>query len=156
MLRVGNGQESSIIDHFPLKIDVQPSVGIKITLYLEIHQVPSLDTLIHVVFPTPTINYANQGYMDGRVILTTKNIIVNSLNIQIAEAIPRRKHVVLLADSVETGDDQAMAIGTEFLNTIILAGMPPHHLAFQVGVPTILLRNFDATSGLCNGTSLII
>jgi hypothetical protein len=81
MLRVGNGQESSIIDHFPLKIDVQPSVGIKITLYLEIHQVPSLDTLIHVVFPTPTINYANQGYMDGRVILTTKNIIVNSLNI---------------------------------------------------------------------------
>jgi hypothetical protein len=156
MLRVDNGQKSSIIDHFPLKIDVQPSVGIKITLYLEIHQVPSLDTLIHVVFPTPTINYANQGYMDGRVILTTKNIIVNSLNIQIAEAIPRRKHVVLLADSVETGDDQAMAIGTEFLNTIILAGMPPHHLAFQVGVPTILLRNFDATSGLCNGTSLII
>jgi hypothetical protein len=62
----------------------------------------------------------------------------------------------LLANSVETGDDQAMAIGTEFFNTIILAGMPPHHLAFQVGVPTILLRNFDATSGLCNGTSLII
>jgi len=49
-----------------------------------------------------------------------------------------------------------MAIGTEFLNTIILAGMPPHHLTFKVGVPVILLRNLEATSGLCNGTYLII
>jgi len=57
---------------------------------------------------------------------------------------------------VETGDDQAMAIGTEFFNTITLAGMPPHRLAFKVGVPVMLLRNLDATSGLCNGTRLII
>jgi ATP-dependent DNA helicase PIF1 len=49
-----------------------------------------------------------------------------------------------------------MVIGTKFLNTIILAGMPPHRLAFKVGVPVILLRNLDAASGLCNGTRLII
>jgi hypothetical protein len=49
-----------------------------------------------------------------------------------------------------------MAISTEFLNTITLAGMSPHHLALKVGVPVILLRNFDAASGLCNGTRLII
>jgi hypothetical protein len=49
-----------------------------------------------------------------------------------------------------------MAINTEFLNTITLAGMPPHHLAFEVGVLVILLRNFNAASGLCNGIRLII
>jgi hypothetical protein len=49
-----------------------------------------------------------------------------------------------------------MAIGTKFLNTITLAGMPPHCLALKVGVPVILLRNLDAASGLCNGTRLII
>jgi hypothetical protein len=49
LLRIDNGQESSIIDHFPPKVDVEPSVGIEIALYPEIHQVPSLDTLIHVV-----------------------------------------------------------------------------------------------------------
>jgi ATP-dependent DNA helicase PIF1 len=49
-----------------------------------------------------------------------------------------------------------MAIGTKFLNTIILVGMPPHRLAFKVGVPIILLRNLDAISGPCNGTCLII
>jgi ATP-dependent DNA helicase PIF1 len=54
------------------------------------------------------------------------------------------------------GDDQVMAIGMEFLNTITLAGMPPHRLAFKVIVPIILLRNLDAASGLCNGTHLII
>ncbi len=50
---------------------------------------------------------------------------------------PGREHISLLADLVETGDDQAMAIGTEFLNTITLVGMPPHCLAFKVGAPVI-------------------
>jgi hypothetical protein len=49
-----------------------------------------------------------------------------------------------------------MAIGMEFLNTITLASMPPHHLALKVGVHVILLKNLDAASGLCNGTCLII
>jgi len=88
LLRVGNGQESSIIDHFPLKADAKSSIRVEITLYLEIHQVPSLDTFIHIVFPALAINYANQGYMDSRAILTTKNTVVNSLNIQITKAMP--------------------------------------------------------------------
>jgi ATP-dependent DNA helicase PIF1 len=156
LLRVGNGQESSIIDHFPLEADTEPSVRVEIALHSEIHQAPSLDTLIHVVFLALAINYTNQGYMDGRAILTTKNTIVNSFNTQITEVVPGRKHVFLLANSMETGDDQAMAIGAEFLNIITLTSMPPHRLALKVSLPIILLRNLDATSRFCNGTRLII
>jgi ATP-dependent DNA helicase PIF1 len=156
LLKVGNGQESSIIDHFPPKADAKPSIGVEIALYPEIHQAPSLETFIHAIFPALAINYANQGYMDGRTILTTKNIVVNSLNTQIVEAVPGQKHIFLSADSVETGDDQAMAISTEFFNTITLVGMPPHCLALKVGVLVMLLRNLDATLRLCNGTRLII
>jgi hypothetical protein len=156
LLRVGNGQESSIIDHFPPEANTEPLIGVEITLYSKIHQAPSLDTLIHDVFPALAINYVNQGYMDGRAILTTKNTIVNTLNTQIVKAVPGREHIFVSVDSVETGDDQAMAIGTKFLNTITLAGMPPHHLALKVGVPVILLKNLDMASGLCNGTRLII
>jgi hypothetical protein len=65
LLRVGNGQESSIIDHFPPKADVESLIRVEIALYLEIHQAPSLDTLIHTVFPALAINYANQRYMDS-------------------------------------------------------------------------------------------
>jgi len=63
LLKVGNGQESSIIDHCPPKADAKPLV--EIALYLEIHQMPYLDTFIHVVFLALVINYTNQGYMDG-------------------------------------------------------------------------------------------
>jgi len=49
-----------------------------------------------------------------------------------------------------------MAIGTEFFNTITLASMPPHRLAFKVDIFVILLKNFDVASGLSNGTCLII
>ncbi len=85
LLRVGNGQESSIIDHFPPEANAKPSIGVEIALYPEIHQAPSLKTLIHAVFPALAINYANQGYMDGRAILTTKNTVVNSLNTEIVD-----------------------------------------------------------------------
>ncbi len=112
LMRISNGQESSIIDHFPLEADAEPSIGVEIALYPEIHQTPSWDTLIHVIFPALAINYANQGYMDGRAILTTKNTVVNSLNTQIVEAMPGREHIFLSVDSMETGDNQAMAIGT--------------------------------------------
>jgi hypothetical protein len=50
----------------------KPLVGVDVALYPEIHQAPSLDTFIHIVFLALAINYANQGYMDGRAILTTK------------------------------------------------------------------------------------
>jgi len=84
---------------------MEPSVGVEIALYPEIHQAPSLDTFIHAIFVALVINYTNQGYMDDRVILTTKNIVVNFLNIQITEVVPRRKHIFLSTNSVETGDD---------------------------------------------------
>jgi len=112
LLRVGNGQEFSIIDHFPPEADAKPSIGVEIAVYPEIHQAPSLETLIHAVFPALAINYTNQGYMDSQAILTTKNTIMNSLNTQIVEAVPGQEHIFLLADLVETGDDQAMVIGT--------------------------------------------
>ncbi len=112
LLRVGKGQKFSIIDHFPPEANTKPSIRVEIALYPKIHQAPSLETLIYAVFPALAINYANQGYMDGRAILTTKNTVVNSLNTEIVEAMPGQEHIFLSVDSVETRDDQAMVIST--------------------------------------------
>jgi hypothetical protein len=74
-------------------------------LILGIHQAPFLNTFIHVVFLALAINYTNQRYMDDRVILTTKNIVVNSLNTYIGKAMPKQKHIFLSTNSMEMGDD---------------------------------------------------
>jgi hypothetical protein len=37
LLRVSNGQEYSIIDHFPSEADAEPSVGVEIALYPKIY-----------------------------------------------------------------------------------------------------------------------
>ncbi|MCH79269.1 ATP-dependent DNA helicase PIF1 [Trifolium medium] len=44
----------------------------------------------------------------------------------------------------------------EFLNTIVSSGIPNHKLRLKVGVPVMLMRNMDQSSGMCNGTRLII
>ena len=38
----------------------------------------------------------------------------------------------------------------------MLAGLPPHHLILKVGCPVVMLRNYDPSRGLCNGTRLIV
>ncbi|PNY00027.1 ATP-dependent DNA helicase PIF1, partial [Trifolium pratense] len=57
--------------------------------------------------------------------------------------------------SGNVGIDQRW-ITIEFLNDIKCSGMPNHKLRFKLGVPVMLLRNVDVSSGLCNGTRLIV
>ena len=47
-------------------------------------------------------------------------------------------------------------IPQEYLNTIALPGMPLHRTHLKIDCPIILLRNLDPSSGLCNGTRMVI
>jgi hypothetical protein len=159
ILRVGDGTEPSVLEReVPLLPhgNAAPSAGIEIGLFPGIARRTNLDGLISSMFPNLPNRYAEEGYMDGRAILTAKNMVVNQINTDIAAGMPGDEHVFFSADIVEAGDNQAYGITTEFLNTIMLPGMPPHRLALKVGVPVILVPNLDASSGLCNGTRLII
>ncbi|CAN0881356.1 hypothetical protein LINGRAHAP2_LOCUS14193 [Linum grandiflorum] len=44
----------------------------------------------------------------------------------------------------------------EFLNALQIGNFPEHELKLKVGVPVILLRNLDQTTGLCNGIRMVI
>jgi hypothetical protein len=65
----------------------------------------------------------------------------------------------LSADSIAdaTEIDRVNALyPTEFLNSLLPSGFPPHKLVLKVGVPIMLLQNMNGSKGQANGTRLII
>jgi len=159
ILGVGDGTKPSVLEgEVPLLPhgNTAPSAGVKIGLFPGISRRANLDGLITSVFPDLPNKYAEEGYMDGRAILTAKNVVVNQINTDIAVGMPGDEHVFFSADIVEAGDNRTYGIATEFLNTIMLPGMPSHRLVLKVGVLVILLHNLDASSGLCNRTRHIV
>ena len=74
--------------------------------------------------------------------------------------IPGEEKEYLSSDSYCLADEnvgiEANWITAEFLNEIKCSGIPNHKLVLKKGVPIMLLRNIDQSSGLCNGTRLIV
>ena len=58
------------------------------------------------------------------------------------------------SDIVSDTTNQADLFPVEFLNSLNIAGMPPHKLRLKIGISAILLRNLNPALGLCNGTRL--
>ncbi|XP_074352274.1 uncharacterized protein LOC141691434 [Apium graveolens] len=55
-----------------------------------------------------------------------------------------------------TDEDLNEAFPIEYLNSLNVAGMPPHDLKLKVGAVVMLMRNLNQTLGLCNGTRMIV
>jgi len=58
--------------------------------------------------------------------------------------------------SVDVGVSMDSLYPVEFLNILQFSGIANHELELKVGVPILLLRNFNQSIGLCNGTRLIV
>jgi hypothetical protein len=91
----------------------------------------------------------------SHTILTPKNNDVTEINRLLLEKFPGEESTYLSADVV-CDDNQSIMCPPEYLNSIESGSLPPHALALKVGCPIMLLRNLDPTSGLCNGTRLIV
>jgi ATP-dependent exoDNAse (exonuclease V) alpha subunit len=74
--------------------------------------------------------------------------------------LPSDEKVYLSSDSISKSDgyveQQNKEFSVEFLNTIKCSGLPNHEIKLKKGTPIMLLRNIDQSSGLCNGTRLIV
>jgi len=100
-----------------------------------------------------------------RNILTPENIDVDEINNAILKSLSEESHTYLSANSLaptEKGGSVVARVSmdslylVEFLNTLRFSGIANHELQLKVGVPILLLRNFNQSIGLCNGTRLIV
>jgi ATP-dependent DNA helicase PIF1 len=116
--------------------------------------------IVKTTYPNLLRNMHDPSFFCNRAILAPKNAIVDSVNEYILDRIPGEEKTYLSYDSPcnsDTGIDSPDDVHTpEFLNTIVSSGLPNHKLRLKIGAPVMLMRNMVPTSGLCNGTRLII
>nr|XP_025676655.2 uncharacterized protein LOC112776643 [Arachis hypogaea] len=98
--------------------------------------------------------------LQDRAVLAPTLQTVDEIN-EYMMKINQRQHVSYfsadMACKSETQTDVAAAVHTpEFLNGLKSSGLPNHEIKLKVGIPIMLLRNIDHSSGLCNGTRLIV
>jgi ATP-dependent DNA helicase PIF1 len=140
-----------------------------------------IDQLIQDIYGDLRLDVARiPATLIHKCILAPKNDNVDQLNDRITHMFPGEEHIILSADHASDADD--FLYPREFLNSLNPSGFPPHELRLKVGCPIILLRNLDfnlgrkflndflnqnvtptlslpclpPTSGLANGTRLIL
>jgi ATP-dependent DNA helicase PIF1 len=116
--------------------------------------VSSVEELIDAVYPTLSQNYHNLNWLRDRAILAPKNEDVHEIMNQILDMLPGVATEYKSIDTIVDADE-VVNFPQEFLNSLDLAGLPPHRLSLKVGSPIIILRNLDPPK-LCNGTRLYV
>lgn len=114
----------------------------------------SIEAVIEKVYPDIAINHANHDWLRGRAILAPKNDDVRRVNDLIQLQLPGEVQTYKSIDTV-IEQDQAVHYPSEFLNSLIPSGMPPHNLELKVGSTIIVLRNLHPPR-LCIGTRLCV
>ncbi|KAG5621037.1 hypothetical protein H5410_006255 [Solanum commersonii] len=118
LLRVGNGEESTIRDNLillPQQMMVQPTGDSK----------PE-ECLVRAVFPSLQQNYRSSKYITERAILASRNEYVDNLNEMFITQFPGETRTYINFDSAE--DDTNNYYQEEYLNTLKPNGLPPHSL----------------------------
>jgi hypothetical protein len=152
VLGIGDGSVGEANDE-DIKVDIPNDLLIESTG-------DHIASIVENIYPSLLDNMHIPSFFQDRAILTPKNATVEEINDYVMSLIPGEETTYLSCDtplSNNSAGSRPDDIHTpEFLNTINASGVPNHKIKLKVGVPVMLLRNLDPTSGLCNGTRLIV
>ncbi|XP_071726988.1 uncharacterized protein [Rutidosis leptorrhynchoides] len=102
----------------------------------------------------------DEEYLREREILTPRNDDADHINKHMFKKLQSQSMIFQSSDEICKGStdalEQQQSYPVEFLNKLNFPGVPPHKLKLKIGQPIMLLRNLSPSSGLCNGTRLII
>jgi hypothetical protein len=120
-------------------------------------KIPAIVESVYIDFLT---RYSDPNYLKERAILTPTNEIAEDVNKHVLSMVPGEEKEYLSCDSTGNSADGIRNIDifypVEVLNTIKVNNFPYHKLVLKRGVPIMLLRNISQTTGLCNGTRLVV
>ncbi|XP_029647710.1 uncharacterized protein LOC115221648 [Octopus sinensis] len=116
--------------------------------------VPTKDDLISAVFLDIASQNLHKTCLQGIAILAPHNKTVDAINNKLFDLLPGEKLSFKSIDTHENPDDMTV-VTTEFLNSQMPTGLPPHELHLNDGAPIMLLLKLDAPI-MCNGTRMII
>jgi ATP-dependent DNA helicase PIF1 len=152
ILDIGDGKIGEIVDG-EFIIEIPQDLLIKTTSDL-------IGDIVQEIYPNLLENIYTPNFFQNRAILAPTLEVVDKINDYVLALIPGESKEYLSCDSIPKCDDDVGVdcrwITTEFLNEIKCSGMPNHKLVFKIGVVVMLLRNINVSSGLCNGTRLIV
>jgi ATP-dependent DNA helicase PIF1 len=161
VLNVGDGNLPAIVEEEGVDPD-----WIKIPSHMRLPvEDCSLRGLIRTIYPNHRCHSGDAMYLMQRNILAPKNTNVDEVNNAILESLSEESPTYLSANSltpIEEGANVAARVSmdslypVEFINTLQFIGIANHELELKVGVPILLLHNFNQSIGLCNGTRLIV
>lgn len=106
-------------------------------------------------------NPPDPHYFLNRIILSSRNIDVHSINDEVLKHWDGEETSVQSADSIANinnpqDNTEAQLYPTEFLNSINVSSLPLAKLTLRIGCPLMILRNIDPTHGACNGSRAIL
>ncbi|KAL4579250.1 hypothetical protein LXL04_015388 [Taraxacum kok-saghyz] len=156
ILDVGNGVIGS-----PAVEDPENMYDVVIPPHLLVPLGPNqLQHLIDFVYPLELLQQPNLLSFSNRAIVCPKNITADAINTLILSRTVGVKKHYLSVDSISAHTyrtcDTDLLYPPEYLNQLTFQGLPLHDLSLTVNCPVLLMRNFDQSLGLCNGTRLLI
>ena len=138
-------------------LNVGAGTGLDESDTISIPQHMICDDLVSEIYPGIRDGWKEDQYFLDRSILACTNDSVMMINSEILNLFPGEERTLLSADSVvleDAAENEYQPYSIEYLNSLVSTSLPLAHLKLKVGCPIMLLRNLDASKGLCNGTRL--
>lgn len=116
--------------------------------------------IVDAVYIDFSSSFQDSMYLRQRAILAPTNELAEEVNTHVLAMVPTQGREYLSSDSKSSPAGSAkeddLFYPPEVLNTISVPNFPAYRLFLKIDAPIMLLRNLSKSTGLCNGTRLII